>query len=246
VNWTFDEKRIAPFFGSQNDLEEIERLVNNCLTVLDEGASVRQMVLETWLTVDYSVRQLLLSGFEVRRFSGGDLELEYDLLPGGYEERLPLLEKVVGRNRSLPPEPPGTDRTGGFKASWEYWRFIRESCPDLIAQMEAAQREFAAQQNPGLAAHIREGGGYCVAEAPEDVGRMNPGWVEVADDLDEDWFASARLLNKARNKAAHSIRPEAIADKFGLHGPNIVLLTKEKCLLLLQTLMRVEYSGTDD
>jgi len=242
VDWTFDEKRNVPFFGSQSDLEEMKRLVTNCLAVLDEGNSVRQMVLETWLTVDYSVRQFLLSGLDLQRFIADDLDLRYDLLPG-FRPCLRLLKQVVRHCQNLPPEQPKSDRAGGFKASYEFWRFIAEAHPELQAAIQEAQREFVIKQNPNLAEHVAGDGGYFFTALRNPVARMNDEWIAVAAGLDTEWFNLAEQLNTARDKAAHSFRPEDVAGKLGLFGPNIVPLTREKCLSLLGTLLGIERVG---
>ncbi len=245
MGWAFDDKRIVPFFGSESDRDTMKDLVAHCLKVLDEGTSVRQMVLETWLTVDYSLRQFLLSGFELGRFSDDDFDLGYSLLPSGFEGCLRLLRKAVKHNESLPLDLPKVDRAGGFRASAEFWRFVNDRYPQLTSQIEAARRDFVIEQNPDVAGHVANGGGYFTRE-PEVAARMNAEWCAVADGLDEDWFKRARRLNGARNVATHSFRAEEVARKLGFCGPHLVSATREECLSLLETLLAVSRCPRDE
>jgi hypothetical protein len=147
----FDEHRTVLFFGTERDLEDLTGLVQNCLTVLREATKLREMVIETWLAVDYSVRMFLLSGFELGRFCDEGFDLQYKLLPRDFGALLGLLEYSVKFNAALPldPEPAKPDKVGGFTASTEFWRFVRERFPELREHIKEVERQYSVAKNPG-------------------------------------------------------------------------------------------------
>lgn len=233
----WDEERNVLFFGSSRDLRELTTLVSNCLNVLREATCIRQMVLETWLVVDYAIRKFLLAGFELARFCDEDFDLLDKLLPREFPA---LLKDTVDYNRKLPlkPEPINIDRFGGFTASFEFWEFIKSRHPEFLKQIEEIQKEYIIEHNPDLTE------GETVAflhdvypDGERKVAKIRLGWREVACALDKKWFKLAEQLNKARNKAAHSLLEDKIARSFGLTGSNTLALTKEKCFSIMSTLL---------
>jgi hypothetical protein len=242
MNDIFDEQRNIPFFGSSRDLEELTALVENCLNILREASSIRQMVLETWLIVDYAVRQFLLAGFELKRFCDNDFDLQYKLLPREFSALIELLEYTIKFNNKLPTESEtkkvDRDRVGGFTASYEFLKFVRDRYPELLGRINEVQQDYIATQNPDPSrseGFVSLPGIYPYEE--RKVTRMRPEWRKVACALDDNWFALARQLNKARNIAAHSFRTEETAQAFGLVGPNVLTLAKDKCLSIITILL---------
>jgi hypothetical protein len=246
--WTFDDERDVPFFGSERDAQQLEALVSNCLSVLREAKRVREMVLETWLTVDYAVRGFLLAGFELARFCDDGFDLRYKLLPREFSGLLNLLEFTIRFNSALPtePDPLKPDTTGGFTSSLEYWRFVEEHFPDLRARMEEARRQYIIAKNPELSSTDLHSGAFFIPNSKPAITRIGRGWLQVAAALDDGWFKLARQLNDARNVAAHSFRQEEIGKRLGLTGPSLLPQTREKCLHLLSTLLAVRIEAPTD
>jgi len=240
MNDIWDEESNVLFFGSIRDLEKLTALVSHCLSVLRDSTDIRQIVLETWLVVDYSIRRFLLAGFELERFCDEDFDLLYNLLPRGFSTLLNLLSDTVKYSRKVPlePEPIEVDRFGGFKASCEFWKFVCGRYPELVERINDIQREYIAEHNP----YLTEGEtvaffpGICI-DQERKVEKIQLGWREVACALDDDWFKCANQLNKARNVAAHSFRTDEIARPFGLSGPNALTLAKDKCFSIMSTLL---------
>lgn len=237
----FDEQRNVPFFGSERDLDDLTVLVQNCLRVLREATSLREMVLETWLTVDYAVRMFLLSGFELSRFWDQDFDLQYKLLPRDFGGLIGLLEYVVRFNAALPldPEPAKADKVAGFRASEEFWRFVRDRFPELIERIKEVERQYRVATNTELIFGEDHLNLSALLGAPDRIDRMRPEWQRVARALGSDWFTCAKQLNKARNLATHSHRTEEIAKALGVSGPNAAALTKKNCFQLLQVLLGI-------
>lgn len=237
----FDEQRNVPFYGTKRDLEVLTTLVSNCLKVLDGAKRVRKMVLETWLTVDYAIRQFLLSGFELSRFCDDGFDLQYKLLPREFSSLLELLKSTVQFNANFPlePEPSKSDRAGGFMSSGEFWRFVEDRSPELLERIDELTRQYVLAKNTDMPADVVAAGSFFFSEPEPQITMMNLEWRRVACALDEEWFRSAEQLNRARNKAAHSFRSEDVSRELGLAGPDIVALTMEKCLQIIRTLLGV-------
>jgi hypothetical protein len=241
VHDIFDEQKVIPFYGTQSDLEALEDLVSNCLKVLRGATNVREMVLETWLTIDYAIRQFLLSGFEVARFCTEEFNLRHELLPREFSRLLELLELTVqfNANLSLDDEAGKPDKGGGFKASLEFWQFVMEHSPDLLERIKQVHRRYVKAKNPEISAESIDAGSFFIGESRPEIARMKLEWRRVANNLNNGWFKKAKQLNKARNIAAHTLRSEKITDALGLAGPNIVGQTKDKCFQILRTLLGV-------
>ena len=74
--WDEDREDVL-FYGNVYDLEELRSLLDNCLEVLKTSGSAREMVLETWLALDFAIRQFLLAGFDLSRFCDEEFDLKY-------------------------------------------------------------------------------------------------------------------------------------------------------------------------
>jgi len=242
--WDWDKKEDIPFFGNKQQLDELTSLTTNCLRRLEEATSARDMVLETWLTVDFALRQFLISGFELHRFCDEDFDLRYILLSSSFRELLKLLKDTKEHYNKYPiePEPAFTDKVGGFKSSAQFWRYVKEEHPDLLEKIAAVTDEYRIKMNPELHNHIvsRSISFGDSSDQPESkVEKMNLGWIKVADKLDDKWIDSAEHLNKARNSAAHSPSIDKIGRCFGLKGENITELIRDRCRAILETLLGV-------
>lgn len=238
----FDEQRNVPFYGTERDIETLTTLISNCMKVLDEAKRVREMVLETWLTVDYAIRQFLLYGFELSRFCDEGFDLQYKLLPRDFSSLLGLLEFTVRFNANPPaePDPPEPDKAGGFKASFEFWSFVKDHSPELFERIEEVRRQYVHAKNTDMTASVIAAGSFFFGQPKSQITRMNLEWRKVACALDEEWFRSAKQLNRARNRAAHSFCPEEVSHELGLAGPEIIALTRDKCFQIIQTLLGVK------
>ena len=76
-----DESASVPFWGRIDQLQKLSDLVGRCVETVTESESPRDMVLETWLVLDYAVRDLVVSGYGLYKFCQEDFDLRYILLP---------------------------------------------------------------------------------------------------------------------------------------------------------------------
>jgi len=213
------------FFGTLKDWERFEAQAKACVELVNSSTSIRLIVLETWLFVDYVVRELLMSGLQLERVDNENFDLRNVLLPRGFSECIRLLQKLRDVNQDLPEEPerPLTARS----RKWVHFNQFDPGLTERIAAAESSYREtFGLGPRP------------LVVNQP--VYRSVPnGWLEVASRVDESWVGRAKKLNSARNLAAHSREESNIAAKLALRGLEILKSVRVECLGLIEHLTGV-------
>jgi hypothetical protein len=95
----WDDSAPTAFWGSREQLDKLTLLVSRCIQTVTESSSARQMVLETWLVLDYAVRDLVVSGYDLYRFSQDDFDLRYELLPTSFRTQLQFLRRTLSCQR---------------------------------------------------------------------------------------------------------------------------------------------------
>lgn len=231
----------ALFYGSAPMLEDLARLASDSIEAIRNSDNPRLVVLESWLLLDYALREFLMAGLSLHRYSTTAFDLRYELLPRGFTA---CVELVEGLRKAYNPRPPDPG-TGGVSSSAHFWLFLSREHPQFFARLGELEEEYFQEHHAGqsreshlLARAMRPPTGhdeYC--ELPE-------AWVRVAEKLDSDWFAGARRLNNARNLAAHSHDRDAILRAFGLTGPNALDQLKKQCKQLILNLVGVEKLAT--
>lgn len=71
----WDELDSIPFWGRIDQLEKLSDIASRCLETVTKSESPREMVLETWLVLDYAVRDLIVSGYGLYKFCQEDFDL---------------------------------------------------------------------------------------------------------------------------------------------------------------------------
>ena len=238
--WDPDRDDII-FFGNVYDLTALHNLLTNCIEILNKSTSPREMVLETWLTLDFALRQFLLSGFELTRFCDEDFDLGYVLLPNSFSGLIVLFEKTIKYNSKFPLEPvtSTTDKTGGFKSSYEFWNYIKDKYPELYSKIGEVTEEYRTEKSRLSMLTNKP----LTMEIKPKIERMNLGWREIASKFGSPWIRKAKQLNRARNKATHSYDVNDIGLAFGLRGANLTEKIRKKCLSLLNVLLGVRVSN---
>jgi len=228
----------GPFWGREEQLKKLADLVRRCVETVTGSQSQREMVLETWLLLDYAVRDLVLSGYGLHRFSHEDFDLRYTLLPKSFEDLLRLLEKTISFQSGLSNKPsPPHDYPPYIHSTYGFLKYLSDNHADIAELLNQIEAEYFAVRHPELAEQIEEGMQFSRMATPDRFEALPSGWLEVARSLGNDWFSLARRLNDARNRAAHSHDSPAIAKAFGIAGPHAVDLVRDECLRLLEELL---------
>lgn len=230
----------APFYGSAFDMQDYAKIAEECINAIGNSTSIRQVVLETWLLVDYAIRELLSNLWGVKQFNSEDedFDLRYELLPN-FERCTRLLETVLNIQRSLEEDPD----THSVKMPARFLYFYQKSHPDEFERFLQIEQEYYRKYYPQLATSERNASSHTTTSISvmplRRMYRVNKAWVEALRDLDEAWFRLARRLNKARNVAAHSYDANKILSAFGYAGPNAADQTKRECMKMLGKLLGV-------
>lgn len=243
----WDEAASVPFWGTLDEAEKLADLIRRCVAVVTESASPREMVLESWLVVDYAIRDLLVSGYWLTGFCEDDFDVRYELLPKSFWGLLKLLQRTISHQKGLGPEASISDDYPPYVrfSSVGFLRYLAGRYPDVRGRLKEIEREYFADLHPELAKEIEQGRELLVVDREKTANRVPSGWIEVAGGLGEDWCAAARRLNDARNKAAHSYDSAAIARAFGIQGPKAVDRVRDECLKLLKKLLGIALAADD-
>ena len=236
----FDRVSNVPMlFGSIDDYEEFVQVANECIQGVQASTSPREMVLETWLLVDYCVRELLLFAFDLKRFNNDDFDLRYEFLPKSFLDCLRALRAIykVHRNVRPPKQVHTLTMTGDFMA------FFADYDKSAFTQLGKAQRAYLEKYHPDLAtSHLLE-------MQSDRRGYVSENWLKAVEHLSEKWFTKAERLNRVRNIAAHTHNQDRILSQFGFSGQQAIEHTKTHCLTIIRELIGIipksEVAGGD-
>lgn len=230
----------APFLMSVHDLRELEGLADAWNQTMQSSNGLRQIVLDSWLLVDFWARITLCAAFGgLDNHSTPELDLRYELLPQSHDRCLALIQRLYAAHSKLPDERPTSSVTGtiGF---WMYLYKHRRSLHDQFMAADKAYLEEKYGPEPTrypewvFSSHTK-----VIPLSERTPKKLSTGWLDLVGRLDEAWFRKARRLNKARNEAAHSTSHTKILEAFGVHGENAIERAKAECRELIGTLLGI-------
>ena len=162
------------------------------------------------------------------------------MLPKSFHGLLQLLEKTISYQSDLSQEPNSfKDFPPYIHSSFDFLEYLGENHADILERLDEIEAEYFAKRHPELAEQIKQGWQFHHMPSERRIEGLPSAWLEAASNLGDDWFPLAKKLNKARNKAAHSYEPSAIARAFGFVGPQTVDKVRAKCLQLLKNLLGI-------
>ncbi|MFC2019892.1 hypothetical protein ACFLU4_08140 [Chloroflexota bacterium] len=246
--WDYDH--IPPFYGSAIQLGELAEVVGKCIENCNNTSNIREIVLEVWITLDFAIRQLILSGLDLDKYSDQELDIRYLLLPNSFMELVNILRKArqycskYMKQKKEGEKTKKVDTIGGFKSSYEFWTYIKEKDPELDRRIISITEEYQSKMNPRL---MQTDGVHTIQKAmlpfepekkPFEV--FNEAWMEVLCGLDDGWFRGIDKLNTARNVASHNYDAAKIAHCFGKTEPDLGGKVRSECFSLLKQLLNVK------
>jgi hypothetical protein len=229
---TLDFKQALPFTPSLDNLVAMAEVIREVKNIIAKSKNPRVIVLESWLIVDYCVKELLLYGLQLKRFQTE----AFRILPDSFESCLKLLDKLKERQSGLPPNPSKKF----IKLPFEFSKFFEGKYKKEYDAFARIELEYLQQHYPEAQMRIPEDH----IDSPNH--RHVPDeWLDVVKKLDKKWFKTARQLNECRNIAAHQYNAETIFKAFNIEKTEIkkLSLLKEKCFELLNVLVGLKTKG---
>jgi len=219
--------------------ELIENLVNETKIVIDNNDNPRVIVIQTWLIIDFSIREILITGLNLSDFIVDDSDLR-DLLPRGFYNCIELIEKIKKTQKTL--KAKSVDRH--IRWSFEFLKFIKEDSPEFYSKLMKYEQDYYEKFHPEC---VKKPGTAYMPNLDYDIitnkkinyRSVTDEWLEAVEKIDDDWTKIAKRINRARNKAAHSSDCDVIYRELGLKGKDRLLRLKEKCKKILNDLLDI-------
>ena len=230
------------FYGSPFKLKELVKLAEKCIGEVEGSSNVRLIVLETWLFIDFCIRELLMSGLDLNRANIDACDLRYQLLPISFVRCIGLIEKLKKTHSGLLQDP----NESAIELPIHFMFFIKKHYPNFLNQLLDIQEEYYTKYVPELVTKKYNPLEVEIIPAPVQYSRIPRGWIKAVERIDKDWIKSANRLNDARNYAAHSYDSKKILQRMNCSGISPVEHLKDECVKLLRNLIGVAMTTEEE
>lgn len=215
-------------------IEEFEKVIYNCMSEIINSSNIRIIVLETWMMIEYYVRQALAVAFDIEKYECENLDPKYDLLPSSYKACIEMLEKLLQEQMKL-KEPPVTE--DNFTANVKLLLYYKKCYPDVLEKIIDIDYEYNLKEHPELFTSIKGSDGKYICnlafETKEKYYQQTK-FVKSYGHMNKEWFKGARKINNARNAAAHKYDLDMVFNELGFNGATAFDRSKEFCLDLIE------------
>ena len=228
------------FYGSFFQLQELVNLARRCIGEVEASDNVRIIVLETWLFIDFCIRELLISGLNLDRLNIDAFDLRIHLLPN-FRACIKLITRLRESHSGLLRDP----QEKAIRMPGQYLTFLKKKHPEFFEQLLDIEQEYYHKYAPELKAKdsLEHTLSLTTVEITDDrsnqYSRLALGWLEAVKRIDTGWLNSVEKLNGARNFAAHSYDSARILQRMGYSGEDAVAHLKEECIELLDNLIGI-------
>ncbi len=226
-----------PLYTTQEGFLIFEDLVKETKTIIDNNDNPRIIVIQTWLIIDFSIREILMTGLNLSDFNVDGLDLRDSLL-GGFHDSIRLLEKIKKTQKSLKAKSVVHSIGWPFR----FLKLIKEDSPEFYGRLMKYERDYYERFHPECVE--KPGSIYMpnpnydiITNKPINYRSVTDEWLEAVEKIDKGWRRTASMINCARNKAAHSSDCNDIYKVFNLKGKDRLLRLKEKCKKILNDLL---------
>lgn len=227
-----------PLYTTQEGFLIFEDLVKESKTTIDNNDNPRIIVIQTWLIIDFSIREILITGLGLSRFIVDDLDLRDYLLPRGFDNCIELIEKIKKTQKLLKAKSVDCR----IRWSFEFLKFIKEDSPEFYSKLMKYEQDYYKKLHPECVK--KPGAVYMpnldcgiITNKKINYRSVTDEWLKVVERIDGDWEQMARKINGARNKAAHSFNCDAIYKELCLEGKDRLARLKQKCKKILNDLL---------
>jgi len=223
------------FYGSTLKLMELVKLAEKCIREVEGSNNVRLIILETWLFIDFCIRELLMSGLDLNKVNIDTCDLRYLIIPNSFRRCVELIEKLKKTHSGLPQDP----NESAIKLPIHFMFFIKKHYPNFLNQLLDIEEEYYTKHVPELVTKKYNPLEVETIPVLSQYSRIPKGWIKAVERIDQDWIKSAYRLNDARNQAAHSYDSKKILQRMGYFGTSAVEHLKDECVKLLRNLIGV-------
>jgi len=224
------------FYGSSLKLMELCKLAEKCIKEVEGSNNARLIILETWLFIDFCIRELLMSGLGLNKVNLDTCDLRYFVIPNSFYRCVELLVKLKKVHSSLPQDP----NESAIKLPINFISFIKHHYPNFFKQLLDIEKEYYSKHVPELVTKKYNPLEVEKIPVPIQYTRIPEEWIKAVDRIDKDWIESAKRLNNARNQAAHSYNSKKILQYMDYSETSAVANLKNECIKLLRNLIGVE------
>ncbi len=240
ISLTEDDLDNLMFMGTVPKVEEFLKAADNCVGIVKDSRNIRLMILETWLFLDYSVRELLIIVIGGGKINREEYELRYYALPSSFRACVDLLVKIKTTNEKLVPDPKENAITFPIK----FGVFLMSENREFFKQFRELEQTYYRRYYPELATPqetdtFKTEPARIDFDAERNYRYVSETWLTVTRRLDDTWKKRAYRLNNARNHAAHSYEYDKISKHLGYSGVNVEKLVRDECLTLIEQLVGI-------
>lgn len=236
---TFDN---ALFKGTSKEYEEFTNTIYGCIKEIKNSNSIRHIVLETWLIIDYFLQDAVGKAFNMNELSTKEHDWRTIVLPRSFRDRLNIFEQLLESQKNLPTDP----YEYVIKLPAQFWRSLRKD-QQLFNKFEELEHSYYEKYHPEIIEQKEKEEQnkknllpISLSNSPETIQyQTNKQWYDFYKNIDDNWFKEANHINKARNKAAHSYNSADIYKELGLTGEKAFEQSKKKCLGIINNLIGV-------
>ncbi len=225
----FDQTKTIPLYTPLYKLVLFAETAKEIKANIKKSNNPRVIVLESWLILDFCVRDLILSGLELKRFQTE----KFDILPLSFKGCLDLLHNLRSDQLTRASNP----RRNFVSLPGEFFKFFFDNYDEEFESFTKVEYEYYRKVYPaGLTSesvnHLDNPTYRNVAD----------GWIDIVKNLDNKWFKNAQQLNLCRNATAHDLDLDNTFKRFGINGPTKkakIKLLKDRCIDLLNQLIGI-------
>jgi hypothetical protein len=227
-----------PLYTTQEGFLIFEDLVKETKTIIDDNDNSRIIVIQTWLIIDFCIREILITGLNLSDFVIDDLDLRDYLLPRAFDSRMKLIKKIKRTQKSL--KAKSFDPRIGWP--FRFLKLMKEDNPEFYSKLMKYEQDYYKKFHPEC---VEKPGSIYMPNLDYDIitnkkinyRSVTDEWLEAAEKIDDDWIKMAKRINRARNKAAHSFDCDIIYETLDLKGKDKLLRLKEECKKILNDLL---------
>lgn len=230
-----------PLYTTLKGFEIYEKLVNETKDIINNTDNPRIIIIQTWIIIDFCLREILITGLNLSGFMVEDLDLRYSLLPQSFYNCIELIKAIRKTQKILKKRSPDSRLTW----SVTFLNFIKENDPLFYSKLLEYEQNYYKKLHPEC---IDKPGRFFIPNPEYNVvthkkinyRSVDKDWLKSVEKISDDWIKKAKKINEVRNSAAHDYDHEIIYKKLGLKGSKKLLRLKSFCNNMLNDLLDFE------